>query len=87
MKLPFEIVIPNNIWLLKDWVTAITLPPFIFYHGKPDKQTRCHEFVHWAQAKRYTWLGFYILYLWYSIRHKYMDNPMEKEAYSKQDNC
>ena len=89
MKLPIQVYCnPKHWWFLSKNIQAITLPPFIFYNGLPDNQTRCHEFVHWYQAnKKYTWIGFYVVYLWFAIRYGYSNHPMEREAYQHQDDC
>jgi len=39
-----------------------------------------HEVCHVKQYRRYTFLGFLILYLWQYLRHGYYHNRFEKEA-------
>jgi hypothetical protein len=41
---------------------------------------RLHEEEHWRQAKEMGTMKFYLLYLYYSIRYGYWNNPMEVEA-------
>lgn len=78
-------------WVLKATRSgAITLPPFGVF-VRPDMYTeRTPEFLrtllrhelagHWAQYRRMGLLGFYLRYLWYTLRYGYRDNPMEVEA-------
>lgn len=44
---------------------------------------RIHEEVHMDQYKRYTWIGFIVLYSYYSIKYGYWNNPLEIEAREK----
>ena len=39
-----------------------------------------HEFIHVEQYRKKGIVGFLARYLFYSIFHKYEDNPLEKEA-------
>ncbi|MFT3846605.1 MAG: DUF4157 domain-containing protein [Lacibacter sp.] len=39
-----------------------------------------HELAHIEQYKRYGLLKFLLLYLWYSIKYGYYNNPFEVEA-------
>ena len=68
-------------WFLDKHIQAITIAPFIFFNGVPSEETRTHELVHIAQVNRLGWLKFYILYLYYSWKYGYRQNPFEKEAY------
>lgn len=43
-----------------------------------------HELAHVEQYKRYGLLRFLILYLWYSVRFGYYNNPLEIEARAKE---
>lgn len=43
-----------------------------------------HEMVHIEQYKRYGLIRFLVLYLWYSARYGYYNNPLEVEARSKE---
>ncbi len=63
---------------------AITLPPFgmFFSAGHYVESTVLHEMVHWQQYKRFGVLGFYLLYLYYTLKFGYRNNPMEIEAYA-----
>lgn len=63
---------------------AITLPPFgmFFNFGNFVDSTIKHELVHWEQYKRFGFLGFYLLYLYYTLKYGYENNPMELEAYA-----
>lgn len=44
---------------------------------------RVHEEVHMDQYKKYTWIGFVVLYTYYSIKYGYWNNPLEIEAREK----
>lgn len=70
-------------WYLKKSVKGIVLWPFIFYQGEPWLRLRRHERVHVAQMRKHGVLKFYALYLWYSIRYGYWNNPFEIEAREK----
>ena len=49
-----------------------------------DRQdVRIHEEVHMDQYERYTWIGFILLYSFYSIKYGYWNNPLEIEAREK----
>jgi hypothetical protein len=72
-------------WLLAKKIQAITLYPFIFYNGIPKSTTIKHEHVHIKQIQRLGVIKFYITYLYYSMKHGYEGNPLEIEAYIKQD--
>jgi hypothetical protein len=39
-----------------------------------------HEVAHVFQWKKYGWFRFPCLYVWYSIKHGYYQNPFEIEA-------
>jgi hypothetical protein len=39
-----------------------------------------HEQAHWRQYQRMGVLKFYAVYLWYSLKYGYRNNPMEIEA-------
>lgn len=39
-----------------------------------------HEMEHVYQVQNTGWIKFYCLYLWYSLRHGYKQNPFEIEA-------
>lgn len=67
-------------WFLPKKFVAITLYPFIFYHGQPTEAIRHHELVHILQVIRVGWIKFHLLYLWYSIKYGYKNNPFEVEA-------
>jgi hypothetical protein len=71
-------------WILnRGGFRAITLPPFGVYAVQGYEQNERlarHEAVHWAQAERMGFIKFYFLYIWYSFRYGYKNNPMEIEA-------
>lgn len=74
-------------FLLKRGFAGITLPPFGIYIIKEriDEQPLIdHENVHWKQYERMGFLKFYTMYLYYSLRYGYWNNPMEKEARNQQ---
>lgn len=68
-------------WLLAKNVQAITIYPFIFYHGIPTPEVRRHELVHVNQVLKLGWFKFYSKYLWEWIRKGYKNISFEKEAY------
>ncbi len=45
-----------------------------------NKQLLCHELTHVMQWKKYGIVIFPILYLWYSLKYGYYQNPFEAEA-------
>lgn len=65
---------------------AITFGKSIFLHNASSKQIfenkywLRHELKHVEQYQRYGWIKFLALYLFYSIKYGYYDNPLEKEA-------
>ena len=62
---------------------GVCLPPlgvFVLAERMGDEVLIRHEQAHWAQYERMGFLGFYVTYLWYTIRHGYWNNPMEVEA-------
>jgi hypothetical protein len=67
-------------WLLSKRFVGITIYPFIFYAKEPSLRLRRHEWAHIGQVRRLGWLRFYFLYIVYSIRFGYRDNPLEVEA-------
>ena len=76
-------------WMLR-WrgFAGVTLPPFGVYilaERMQDDGLIRHEQAHWEQYKRMGFLGFYVTYLWYTIRYGYWNNPMEVEARAAQN--
>lgn len=74
---------PLRWYLRATGFTGITLPPlgmFLLRERFNDEQLRRHEEVHWEQAQRLGVVRFYALYLWYSVRYGYRNNPLEVEA-------
>jgi len=62
---------------------AVCLPPRGIYvlpgrAGEPGLLQ--HELVHWQQARRMGVIKFYAVYLWYTLRYGYWNNPLEREA-------
>ena len=70
-------------WFLNSGIGAITLYPFIFFHGIPTEKLRKHEYIHVEQIRRLGWFKFYFLYFYYSITVGYKNNPLELETYGK----
>jgi len=73
------------------WVAAkivpgtvgVTIWPFIFIWPKKwakNKKLVKHEQKHLEQYKRYWIVGFLPVYIYYSIKYGYWDNPLEIEA-------
>ncbi len=74
---------PIRWWLKLTRFKGITLPPFgvfLLAEHMGDQPLRLHEEEHWRQAKELGTIKFYALYLWYSLRHGYFNNPMEVQA-------
>ena len=74
---------PVRWWLRLTGFGGVTLPPFGIYilaERLDNERLVRHEQAHWAQYERMGFLGFYLTYLWYTIRHGYWNNPMEVEA-------
>ncbi len=71
-------------WVLRQrGFAGVTLPPagiYILAERMQDDRLIRHEQAHWEQYKRVGLLGFYITYLWYTIRYGYWNNPWEVEA-------
>jgi hypothetical protein len=71
-------------WFLRTFgFGGITLPPwgvFILAERISEERLVRHEQAHWQQYQRMGMLGFYVTYIWYTIRHGYYNNPMEVEA-------
>ena len=70
-------------WLKLTGFRGIALPPlgvYILEESLWDDRLVRHEMAHWAQYQRMGLVKFYALYIWYSIRFGYRENPMEKEA-------
>lgn len=81
MKTKFPIYIKSNLpkkfnsvgFILFCWI-------FITPEKFDDKLIRTHEYVHYLQMKELWFIGFYPVYLWFMLFHKYEDHPMEIEA-------
>jgi len=56
---------------------------YLTFNALENKGLKNHEEVHMEQYERYTWLGFIVLYLLYTIRYGYYNNPLEVEAREK----
>ena len=71
-------------WYLKrTGFAGITLPPwgvYILAERLTDERLVRHEQVHWEQYKRMGALKFYAVYIGYTLRYGYRNNPMEIEA-------
>ena len=71
-------------WFLRRFgFRGITLPPlgiYVLAEHIDSERLRRHEMAHWAQYQRMGLLKFYAVYLWYSLKYGYRDNPMEIEA-------
>ena len=71
-------------WFLRaTGFAGVTLPPagiYILAERMQDEGLIRHEQAHWEQYKRMGFLKFYSLYLWYSLKYGYWNNPMEVEA-------
>lgn len=73
-------------FLSKTNIIGITLFPFIFVRPDANDITLNHERIHIQQQLELGVILFYILYLWWSIKYGYWNNPFEIEAYYNEQN-
>lgn len=70
-------------------IDGITLYPFVLikYNNLDVRSLRVrrHEIIHVEQIKRMGIIRFYLTYLFYHLKYGYEKNPLEIEAYEKQD--
>lgn len=63
---------------------AITISKNIALYRTPsnvkNKKLNIHEEVHMDQFAKHGWFKFVLLYVYYSCRHGYLNNPFEIEA-------
>jgi len=78
-------IIYNKIIPFKGFV-AINILGIIFAKRKLTAVELKHELIHTAQMKRYWYVGFYLLYMFYCIKYGYDNNPFEIEAYESENN-
>lgn len=91
--LPKHVKIKENSWLarlaalkLNTKQVAMVLGHSIHLYGVSSREFLNnqhwvnHELKHVQQYKRLGFARFLILYLWYSLRYGYFENPLEKEA-------
>ncbi|HMO31576.1 MAG TPA: DUF4157 domain-containing protein [Lacibacter sp.] len=70
---------------------ALVLGTTIHLHNTPaqdflrNRRWLRHELVHVEQYKRLGLLRFLLIYLWYSLRYGYYNNPLEEEARAKEE--
>lgn len=66
---------------------GITIWPFIFIWPKKYATAKAirHEMVHIEQWKRYWIVGFPFVYFYYHLKFGYWKNPLEIEAYKRQE--
>lgn len=68
-------------WLLRTYWAGLALPPFGAWVENIDSERMVkHERRHLQQAQEMGVLRWYVLYLWYTVRHGYWDNPLEVDA-------
>lgn len=70
-------------WVLrKTGFAGVTLPWAIYILPERwwDEKLHRHEQAHWEQMKTLGVLKFYALYLWYTLRYGYRQNPLEVQA-------
>ena len=53
---------------------------YLTFDALDNKGLRAHEEIHMAQYADYGTVKFLMLYVWYSIRYGYRNNPFEIEA-------
>lgn len=62
---------------------GMTLWPYILLRDAPGGSTNDvlrHEMVHWNQIEHFGMIGFYLRWVWWTIRYGYEKNPFEREA-------
>ena len=62
---------------------AITIGSHIWFADKSQEVLLPHEMIHVEQYKRYGFLNFIGLYLFYLLVYGYKDNPLEIEAITR----
>lgn len=65
---------------------AITIWPFVFCRKELSVIDRLHEKIHGKQQVELLFIGFYLLYIFFSLFRKYRDIPFEREAYANERN-
>ena len=89
------------IWIILTWIVptavirtdrlprgtrGIALAPFLVLVRKNAPPTTVkHEMIHVEQYRRYGWLGFYPIYFYHHFTKGYRHNPLEKEAFARQN--
>jgi hypothetical protein len=66
-------------------IKGICLFPFIFVADKNDKICINHEKIHFKQQVELFIIPFYIIYVYWSIKYGYWNNPFEIEAFNWQN--
>lgn len=69
------------------WSAGVVLYPWMLFKGEPSQVPDYlfrHELQHVYQIQRDGFFKFYFKYLWYLLRHGYLDNPYEVEAFAVQ---
>ena len=66
---------------------GVTLPwgIYILPERLQDARLVRHEQAHADQIAQYGVIGFYAKYLWFTLRHGYRNNPLEKQARKAED--
>lgn len=70
-------------WFVPPGYKAWVIAPWVFFKTSKEETSDAlfrHELEHIYQVDREGWLKFYAKYIWYSIRHGYLNNPYEMEA-------
>lgn len=75
-------VVQSDLW---GNINGLCLFPFIFVRDTEDEELINHEKIHFQQQKELFIIGFYVMYLVYSLRG-YKQNPFEIEAFENQYN-
>lgn len=71
---------------------AIVFRRTIYLHQITENEIRqneallCHELTHVRQWQKFGVLRFPVLYLWYSLKFGYYNNPFEQEARANENN-
>ena len=74
-------------WIMGKWGGKVLYPFVLFAKKKEDVPVWLfrHEMEHVYQIMRMGWWTFYIKYIWFAMRKKYKDHPIEVEATERQN--
>jgi hypothetical protein len=83
-------LIPKVIGFFKHDTYAMTIGHTIYISCDykkfvENKRWMTHELQHVRQYEKYKLIGFMSRYIWYSIKYGYNKNPLELEAFQKEE--